>query len=396
MTAARVYLDHAATSPMSEVAREAWLTASGQMGNPSSLHTSGRAARRIVEESREAIAAALNARPSSVIFTSGGTEADNLAIKGLYWASTARGSSARVVSSAIEHHAVLDPLMWLVEHEGADVRYLPVSSIGEVDPQVLETALKTESAPVALCSIMWANNEIGTIQPVALFAEMCREAGVPFHTDAVQALGQVPIDINALGATAVSLSSHKVGGPVGVGALVIDTTAEFVPISHGGGQEREIRSGTLDAAGVASFAAALCEATRNLETRIATLRSLQSELIHAITAAVPDAQLNGPGLAQIDKRLPANVHFTFPGCEGDALLMLLDASGIDCSTGSACTAGIPEPSHVVLALGAPDSAARGSLRFSLGSTSTQADIDALIPALQAAVARAARAGAVSR
>lgn len=396
MTAARVYLDHAATSPMSEVAREAWISASGQMGNPSSLHTSGRAARRIVEESREAIAGALNARPSSVIFTSGGTEADNLAIKGLYWASRARGNSARVISSAIEHHAVLDPLMWLEAHEGADVRYLSVNPIGEVDPQALESQLQGGSAPAALCSIMWANNEIGTIQPVGIFAAMCRDAGVPFHTDAVQALGQVPIDITALGATAVSLSSHKVGGPVGVGALVIDTAAEFVPISHGGGQEREIRSGTLDAAGVASFAAALCEATRNLETRIATLRGLQSELIRVITSAVPGAKLNGPGLAEIDKRLPANVHFTFPGCEGDALLMLLDAAGIDCSTGSACTAGIPEPSHVVLALGAPDSAARGSLRFSLGTTSSQSDIDALIPALQAAVARAARAGAVSR
>lgn len=396
MTAARVYLDHAATSPMSEAAREAWLTASAQMGNPSSLHTSGRASRRIVEESREAIAEALNARPSSVIFTSGGTEADNLAIKGLYWASTARGHSGQVVSSAIEHHAVLDPLNWLAQHEGAHVRFLPVNSIGEVDPHVLETALKAESAPAALCSIMWANNEIGTIQPVDVFAETCRDAGVPFHTDAVQALGQVPIDISALGATAVSLSSHKVGGPVGVGALVIDTTAEFVPISHGGGQEREIRSGTLDAAGVAAFAAALCEATRHLDARIATLRRLQTELIRAISEALPDAQLNGPDLMQIDKRLPANVHFTFPGCEGDALLMLLDAAGIDCSTGSACTAGIPEPSHVVLALGAPDSAARGSLRFSLGSTSSEEDIEKLIPALQAAVARAARAGAVTR
>lgn len=396
MTAARVYLDHAATSPMSEVAREAWLTASRQVGNPSSLHTSGRAARRIVEESRESIAAALNARPSSVIFTSGGTEADNLAVKGLFWASKERGRSPLVISTAIEHHAVLDPLTWLEEHEGADVRFLPVNSIGELEARVLETALQTEPTPAALCSVMWANNEIGTIQPVGLFAHMCRDAGVPFHIDGVQALGQVPIDITALGATAVSLSSHKVGGPVGVGALVIDTTARFIPISHGGGQEREIRSGTLDAAGIAAFAAALGEATSNLDARIATLRRLQAELIRSITSAVPDAKLNGPDLTQIDKRLPANVHFTFPGCEGDALLMLLDAAGVDCSTGSACTAGIPEPSHVVLALGAPDSAARGSLRFSLGSASSQADIDALIPALQAAVSRAARAGAVSQ
>ncbi|MFM1917045.1 MAG: hypothetical protein RJB01_560 [Actinomycetota bacterium] len=395
MTAARVYLDHAATSPMSDVAREAWLTASSQIGNPSSLHTSGRAARRIVEESREAIAAALNARPSSVIFTSGGTEADNLAIKGLFWASRSQGHSPKVITSAIEHHAVLDPIIWLEQHEGANVSFLPVSSIGEVDPQVLQSELQ-EQPPAAACSIMWANNEIGTIQPIAVLAEMCREAGVPFHTDAVQALGQVPIDITSLGATAVSLSSHKVGGPVGVGALVIDTAADFVPISHGGGQEREIRSGTLDAAGVASFAAALCDATRNLEERIKSLRSLQTKLVHEIASAIPEAQLNGPDLTQLDKRLPANVHFTFPGCEGDALLMLLDAAGIDCSTGSACTAGIPEPSHVVLALGAPDSAARGSLRFSLGTTSSQGDIDVLIPALQAAVARATRAGVATR
>lgn len=383
----RVYADHAATSPMLPEVREAWLTASQTVGNPSSLHASGRAARRIVEEARESIAADLHARPSSVVFTSGGTEADNLAIKGLFWAARDQGVAPRILASSIEHHAVLDPVEWLSQHEGAEITWAPVDRRGLVDTEWIATALA--HSPFTLATVMWANNEIGTVEPVHRIARMCRDAGVPFHTDAVQVLGQLPIDITALGAAAVTISSHKVGGPVGIGALIIDIAQPFTPVLHGGGQEREIRSGTLDSAAAAGFAAAVHIAVTAQEEHAARMRDLQHALITGIRAAVPDAVLNG---GEDDLRLPGNVHFTFPGCEGDALLMLLDAAGIDCSTGSACTAGIPEPSHVLLATGVPDGVARSSLRFSLGRSSSEDDIARIVAALPAAVDRAQRAG----
>ena len=385
--AARAYLDHAATTPMLPQARQAWLEASAAVGNPSSLHASGRHARRIVEESRERIAAALRCRPSAVVLTAGGTEADNLAVKGLAWARP----GAPVLASAIEHHAVLDPVAWLAS-EGTPVLWLGPDAAGVVAAEVVAQALDAVHATheqAALVSVMWANNEIGTIQPVAQIAEACAARGVPFHTDAVQALGQLPMDLGALGATAVTISGHKVGGPFGTGALVLDPAASVTPVLHGGGQEREIRSGTLDAPGVAAFAAAVEHAVEHQALHAAEVGALRDALIAGITAALPNAIVNGaPG----DGRLPGNVHVTFPGCEGDLLLMLLDAAGIDCSTGSACTAGIPEASHVLLALGVDEATARGSLRFSLGRTSTMADVDAVLAALPAAVGRASRAG----
>lgn len=389
----RVYVDHAATSPMLEEARLAWLEASTLVGNPSSLHASGRSARRIVEEARESIAADLNARPSAVVFTSGGTEADNLAIKGFFWALRDRGAAPLVVASAIEHHAVLDPIEWLAQHEHADVQWLCVDARGRVSVDEVDAILA--GAPHALVSVMWANNEIGTVQPVAELARVCRERGVPFHTDAVQALGQIRIDVDDLGADAITITSHKIGGPFGVGALILDPQATVTPVLHGGGQEREIRSGTLDAAAVAGFAAAVRVTSARVDETARHLRGLQQRLIAGICDVVPDAILNGPHGVEIDGRLPANVHFSFPGCEGDSLLMLLDAAGIDCSTGSACTAGIPEPSHVLLALGASEALARGSLRFSLGRTSTQADVDRIVEVLPGAVERASRAGRVA-
>lgn len=373
--------------------RDAWLAASEVAGNPSSLHASGRAARRVVEEARESIAADLNARPSSVIFTSGGTEADNLAVKGLFWAARDRGDAPRVLASAIEHHAVWDPVEWLAKHEGADVTWIPVDGLGLVDVDWITRTLASIDGDAALCTVMWANNEIGTIQPVHEIARLCREAGVPFHTDAVQVLGQLPIDITALGASAVTISSHKVGGPVGIGALIIDTAEQFTPVVHGGGQEREIRSGTLDCALAAGFAAAVRTAVTSQADHASRMRMLQRSLIEGVRATVPDAILNG---GDGERRLPGNVHFTFPGCEGDALLMLLDAAGIDCSTGSACTAGIPEPSHVLVAAGVPDSLARSSLRFSLGRTSSDEDITRIVAALPGAVERAKRAGSSVR
>jgi len=390
----RAYVDHAATTPMLPAARVAWLEQSEQVGNPSSLHTSGRAARRVVEESRERIAAALRTRPSAVVFTAGGTEADNLAVKGLFWSRRAAVGANVVLASAIEHHAVLDPVEWLAQTQGADVQWLPVDDRGRVHVDSLVPYLE-HGAEVALCTVMWANNEVGTVQPVHELADACRAAGVPFHTDAVQALGHLDVDLGELAADAVTISSHKIGGPFGVGALVVDPRTALTPVLHGGGQEREVRSGTLDAAGIAAFAVAVEYAVAGQAERSARLAVLRDELIAGIREALPDAVVNGDVSAGPTHRLPGNVHASFPGCEGDLLLMLLDAAGVDCSTGSACTAGIPEASHVLLAMGVADDLARASLRFSFGETSSQSDVDAVLAALPGAVDRARRAGSLA-
>ena len=359
-------------------------------GNPSSLHTAGRSVRQVVEEARESIAADLRTRPSAVIFTSGGTESDNLAVKGLFWQRRDRlGQPARVLASSIEHHAVLDPVAWLGTHEGASIEWLGVDAQGRVSPDEIEDLLR--AGDVALCTVMWANNEVGTIEPVGRISELCREAGVPFHTDAVQAVGQIPVNLSEIGAHAVTISSHKIGGPFGVGALILDPALTLTPIMHGGGQERDIRSGTFDAPAIAAFAVALHHAVAGQADHAAHVRELRDQLVAAVLAAVPGTVLNGASLNGAS-RLPGNAHFSFPGCEGDALLMLLDAAGIDCSTGSACTAGIPEPSHVLLAMGVDEPTARASLRFSLGRATTSADIDSVVRALPSAVDRAARAG----
>lgn len=396
----RAFVDHAATAPLLAPAREAWLAASEAVGNPSSLHTSGRRARRIVEEARESIADDLRTRPSAVVFTSGGTESDNLAVKGLFWARRKRlGIDApAVVSSAIEHHAVLDPVEWLIKHEGAAAHWLDVDEHALVSLEDLRGFLAENAERTALVTVMWANNEVGTIQPVAQIAEVCRESGVPFHTDAVQALGQVPMDLTQVGATAVTISGHKIGGPVGSGALIIDPYTPVEPVAHGGGQEREIRSGTLDAPGAAALAAAVRYAVEHQAEHAQRVATFQRALADGIRREVPDAIINGAAIADTgvpSERLPGNVHVSIPGAEGDALLMLLDAAGVDCSTGSACTAGIPEPSHVLLAMGVDERTARSSLRFSFGRTSTMDDVDAVIRALPGVVERARRAGSVS-
>lgn len=374
--------------------REAWVAQSAEVGNPSSLHTSGRRARRVVEESRESIAALLGVRPSAVVFTSGGTEADNLAVKGLFWARRRDVGAARVLASAIEHHAVLDPVMWLEEEQGATVTWLPVDATGRVELDAVAAGL-VDPDGVGLCTVMWANNEIGTVQPVREIAALCRDAGVPFHTDAVQALGYLPVDLGAIGADAVTISSHKIGGPFGVGALIVDPRMALTPVLHGGGQEREVRSGTLDAPAIAAFAVAVEQAVSGQPERMRRLVELRENLVRGVLEAVPDAILNGDPGTGADERLPGNAHLSFPGCEGDLLLMLMDAAGVDCSTGSACTAGIPEPSHVLLAMGVDESLSRSSLRFSLGEGSTQADVDAVLAALAGAVERARRAGSLA-
>jgi cysteine desulfurase len=385
------YLDHAATTPMLAEALDAYVAAAREVGNPSSLHAPGRHARRLVEESRERIAAALGARPSEVVFTSGGTESDNLAVKGIFWARrSADPRRTRVVASAVEHHAVLDPVDWLVEHEGAEVTWLPVDASGRLDPAQLAEVLAEHGDEIAVVTAMWANNEVGTIQPIAALAALAADAGVPFHTDAVQAVGAVPVDFAASGAAALTLTGHKLGGPVGVGALLLGRDVACTPILHGGGQERDVRSGTLDTPGVVAFAVAVEAAIKSQQEYAARVGALRDDLAARIRQAVPDAVPNGDP----DNRLPGNAHFSFPGCEGDALLLLLDAQGIACSTGSACSAGVAQPSHVLIALGADNDRARSSLRFTLGHTSTKADVDALLTALPAVVERARRAGAL--
>jgi cysteine desulfurase len=332
------------------------------------------------------------ARPSEVIFTSGGTEADNLAVKGLFWARRASDPRLRrVLTTAIEHHAVLDSVHWLEVAEDAEATWLRVDGAGAVSPAALQDALAVSPDSAAVVSIMWANNEVGTVQPVSRLAAVAHAFGVPFHTDAVQAAAQIPVDFAASGVDALTVTAHKLGGPVGAGALILGRGVAPVPVLHGGGQERDIRSGTLDAAAIRAFAVAAVVSAARREDEALRIAGLRDDLIRQVLAAVPDAVLNGPATGP--GRLPGNAHFSFPGCEGDALLLLLDARGIACSTGSACTAGVAEPSHVLLAMGASEGLARGSLRFSLGHTTIQKDVDALGAVLGEAVTRARRAGA---
>ncbi len=384
------YLDHAATTPVYAEVIEAMTVQLGRLGNASALHGSGRTARRIVEESRETVAAVVNCRPSEVVFTSGGTEADNLAVKGFFWARhEADPARVRILSTAIEHHAVLDSLQWLADHEGAEIELLPVDEQGRLSIEALRASVERDPASVALISVMWANNEVGTLQPVDEVVAIAAPHAIPVHSDAVQALGQVPLDFAASGLDAMTVAGHKIGGPFGVGALLLRREATLVPLLHGGGQERDVRSGTLDAPSIVGLAVAAELALKGQAERSVALAALRDELIARLLEVVPDAELNGPPGAG---RLPNNVHLSFPGCEGDSLLMLLDAQGIECSTGSACSAGVPQASHVLLAMGKDGARARGSLRFTFGHTSTHADVDRVVDAIGPAVQRARDAG----
>ena len=380
-----IYLDHAATSPMPLAVIAAYAEALAVVGNPSSIHSQGQNARRMLEEAREAVAASVGADSVEVTFTSGGTEAINLALKGLFW-GRARN---RILATRAEHHATIDTLDWLEQHEGAIIEWIPVDSLGRVDLDALAAVLGPD---VALVTTLLANNEVGTIQPVAEIVALALAHQVPVHADAVSAYGQLPIDFRASGLAALSISAHKVGGPVGIGALIIARDATVTPLMHGGNQQRA-RSGTLDAAGAVAFgvaasAAACAAAAAHPATPTTSLADLRDHLIAGIRSAIPTAELRGDR----HDRLPGNVHFTFPGCEGDSLLFLLDAAGFSVSTGSACQAGVPEASHVLLAMGLSEQDARGALRFSLAPSTTRAELDALIAALPAIVDRARSAG----
>lgn len=387
-----VYLDHAATTPVLPEVIDVMSAELARNGNASSLHTAGRDARRRLEEAREELAGALAARPSEVIFTAGATEANNLAIKGLYWA---RSERRRILISAIEHHAIFDPTQWLAEAEGAQLVPIPVDENGFVNLTALAELIAEDPDDIALIAVMWANNEMGAVQPISEVVALAQPHGIPVHCDAVQAIGQVPVDFAASGVDTMSISGHKIGGPPGVGALLATREAKLTPVLHGGGQERGVRSGTLDVPGSRALATAVRLAVQNQPAEAQRLMRLRDRLAQGIQE-LTDAVVRGPELASQDRdnltRLPANLHLTFPGCEGDSLLYLLDSQGVQVSTGSACQAGVPQPSHVLLAMGLAENVARGALRFSLGHTSTDADVDTVLAVLPEVVERARAAG----
>ncbi|WP_062463730.1 cysteine desulfurase family protein [Demequina soli] len=378
------YLDHAATTPLRASAREAWLAAAAELGNPSSLHAAGRRARAIVEDARERIAAALGADAPEVILTSGGTEADNLAVKGLHWGRCAEDPARRrLVVSAVEHHAVIDAARWLHARGDADLVEIAVDAAGVIDLDALDTALDHETS---LVSVMWANNEVGTVQPLTDVVALADAHGVPVHADAVQAVPYLEVSFRRAGLSAMTVSAHKVGGPVGVGALVARRGLPLESLAHGGGQQRSVRSGTLDAPGAAAFAAALDAAVAERSAERARLEALRSRLVAGIRTAVPEATVTGPRDPAL--RLPGIVHCVIPGARAESVLFLLDAAGIAASSGSACTAGVVQSSHVAMAMGWSAEDAACTLRLSMGRTTAEADLDAVLAALPDAVARA--------
>ena len=386
-----VYLDHAATSPLRPEVLAAYTAALTAVGNPSSLHAAGQSARAELEQGRERVAASLGADSVEVVLTSGGTEAVNLAIKGMFWSAGATRN--RILVPRGEHHATVDTVEWLERHEGAVIEWIELDELGRIRLDVLAGALENPD-DIALVTALWANNEVGTVQPVREIVALAEARGIPVHLDAIAAYGQVPIDFHDVGAAALSVSAHKIGGPVGVGALLVSRRTTVEPLLHGGSQQRA-RSGTQDAAGAVAFGVAAELVRAELaETAVATSAALRDRLIAGVLETVPAAVLRGDpdGAA----RLAHNAHFTFTGCEGDSLLFLLDVAGFAVSTGSACQAGVPEASHVLLAMGVPEADARGALRFTLGPDTTADEIDALLRVLPGVVEQARSAGLAER
>jgi cysteine desulfurase len=369
-----IYVDHAATTPLSPAAFKAITSQLQELGNPSSLHTHGRATRKSLEDAREAIAREVESLASEVIFTASGTEANNIALKGLWWNGKAHGKKV-VVISAIEHHAILDPAHWLQTHEGAEVILVPVNVHGVIDLDFLKDLIARRGREIAVISIMHSNNETGVVQPIREVVEMATD--IPVHTDAVQSFKKVPLSYKDLGVTALTLSAHKIGGPLGIGALILRRAYEIPALLHGGGQEREIRSGTLNAPSIVAFSAA---ATEHYPS--SSVENLRDNFISALHAVIPDAYVNG----EASRRLPGIVNVTFPGTQSDTLLLLLDNAHVSASTGSACSAGVHEASHVLLAMAHTEETAQSSLRFSFGAASTQADVDYVMSVLPGVIA----------
>ncbi len=383
------YLDNAATTPLRPESLEVYVEHLKIVGNPSAIHSAGQIARRAVEEAREEIAEAVVANRNEVIFTSGGTESDNLAVKGLYWQRKAADPAKKlIISSLAEHHAVLDPIEWLVKNQGAEVEWLEADERGVINLEHLRQILSERGNEVALISVMWANNEIGVINPILEITAIAAEHGIPVHSDAVAAFGHTEVNFATSGLAAMSITAHKIGGPVGVGALLVARSAKLVSLVHGGGQERGMRSGTLTAAAAKAFAVAAKAAVAELEHETERLSKLRDRLISGVRAAVPTARFSrgdAPGLAN-------NAHFTFPGCHGDSLLFLLDQAGVQVSTGSACQAGVSGASHVLLAIGRSNEEACGPIRITFGYQSTEQDVDAFLQALPKAHEAALKAG----
>ena len=377
-----VYLDHAATTPMFDVAIAAMNTSLRKLGNPSSLHTEGRSTRKDVEDAREKIAQAIDCQPSEIIFTGSGTEANNAAIKGLFWHSDKKV----ILISSIEHHAVLDPAHWLVEHEGAQLIEIPVTSDGVIDLEYVKKIVVDRGSEIALISVMHSNNETGVIQPIA---DLVKIAGdIPVHCDAVQSFTKVPLSFKQLGLFSMTISGHKVGGPLGIGALILRRAVEIPALLHGGGQERDIRSGTLNAPSIVALAAAVEAKLYNA----ADVASLRDAFEAGVLASRPDAVINGKSA----DRLPGISNITFPGTQSDSLLLLMDSQKVSCSTGAACTAGVHRPSHVLMAMGLTDVVSQSSLRFSFGSTNSQADVDYALSVLPDVIERGLAANAVGK
>ncbi|MFM8205283.1 MAG: cysteine desulfurase family protein [Actinomycetales bacterium] len=367
-----VYFDNAATAPINPVALQAYLEQARLLGNPSSLHSYGREARKNVEDAREKLATLVDCQPNEIIFTASGTESNNLAIKGIYWHRLSEDKNRKVIiTSAFEHHAVLDPIIWLRDSEGAEIIEVPVDHDGYLNLDFLKTALENRGEEVSLISIMHSNNEVGTIQPLQEVIKLAKKYKVPVHTDAVQSFGKVPLSFSELGLFAMTISAHKIGGPVGVGALILKKGVDITPLLHGGGQERDIRSGTINAAGIVAFATAAQAAIRDREKNAVFVAGLRDSLAATIKNDLPDAVFN----AGAGERLPGILNVRFPNTESDSLLLLFDSEGIACSTGSACTAGVQQPSHVLLAMGLSENEARSSLRFSLSPENSKEDID---------------------
>jgi cysteine desulfurase len=367
----RIYLDHAATTAADPAVVQAMLPYFTEVyGNASSVHAFGRESRRAVEEARRQVASALCAKASEIYFTCGGSESDNWALKGAAFAMKDKGR--HIITSAIEHHAVLHTCQWL-EKQGFTVTYLPVDAKGRVHPEDVENAITDETI---LISVMTANNEVGTLQPVEAIGQIARDRGILFHTDAVQAMGAVPVDVNVLHADLLSLSGHKFYGPKGIGVMYLRSGVHLDHFMHGGAQERGQRAGTENLAGIVGLGKAITLAQERMDDnlRIAVLRDRLQE---GILSAVPDAFLNGDQ----EHRLPGNLNLCFPDVDGEALLLRLDLAGIAASGGSACTSGSVDPSHVLLAMGLTHDHARSSLRFSLGRDNTEADVDAVLEVL---------------
>jgi cysteine desulfurase len=380
------YLDHAATTPVLPEVKDAMLPfLEDDFGNPSSVHGPGRRAKQAVEDARDRLANAVGAHPSEIVFTGGGTDADNLALKGA--AHKLRGNGNHIVTSAFEHHGVLSPLEW-VGSQGFEVTKVPVGASGVVEPEQIAAA--TRKATV-LVSVMTVNNEIGTVQPVVEIVEAVKRVNpnALVHTDAVQALGNVPVDLHAWGVDLAAFAAHKIGGPKGVGALFVRSGVALEPVTHGGGQERGLRSGTLNVPGIAGFGLAAEIAAKEVDEKQDRLRALRSRLLHGIKDSVPDIVVNG----ELERRIAGNLNVCIPHAEGQIMLLLLDKAGIACSSGSACASGAMDPSHVLLAIGVGKALAKGSLRFSLGRASTEEDVDAVLDVFGDVVAQARRVAA---